>query len=179
MADEETKDGGEEKKPSMIKKLMLPVVMSLVVAGGAIGALNFFGIISIGAKPEMVESMEEEEGAESEMVGAKAGMPAFFFTLYPDMLVALTKNGKSRYLKLSIQVMSREEDVVAGVEQYHPIIRNNLLKLFQEVEFDLVASPQGIEALQEIAAVEVKRVLKQYHGPSAIEGVYFTSFVVQ
>ena len=184
MADEETTDGGEEPKPSMIKKLMMPLVLSFVTAGIAIGALNFFGVISFGDKAEVAEGMEGEEGAEGAddkeaMVGSKAGMPAFFFTLYPDMLVALTNNGKSRYLKLTIQVMSREEEVVAGVEQYHPIIRNNLLKLFQEVDFDLVASPQGIEALQGIAAEEIERVLKQYHGPSAVEGVYFTSFVVQ
>ncbi len=181
MADDETKDGGEEQKPSMIKKLMMPLVLSLVTAGIAIGALNFFGVISIGGKAEMAEGMEGEEGADGEeaVASGKAGMPAFFFKLYPDMLVALTNNGKSRYLKLTIEVMSREETVVEGVEQYHPIIRNNLLKLFQEVDFDLVSSPQGVEALQEIAAEEIERVLKQYHGPNAIEGVYFTSFVVQ
>ncbi len=44
MADEETTDGGEEQKPSLIKKLMMPVALSLVTVGIAVGALNFFGV---------------------------------------------------------------------------------------------------------------------------------------
>jgi len=184
MAKDETKDG-EEQKPSMIKKMMIPLVVLLVGGGGGVFALDFFGIISLkGEKEETAQSMEGEASAgsaesSSGMGGSKAGMPAFFFTLYPDMLVALTKDGRSRYLKLTIEVMSRDQTVVAGVEQYHPIIRNNLLKLFQEVEFDLLSSPEGVEALQTIAHEEIERVLQEYHGPSALEGVYFTSFVVQ
>ena len=180
MADEE-KPGVEEKKPSLIKKLMLPLVLSLAVTGGTLGALSFLGIVQLGGEPEMAAAVAGEEGAAAAtpMAGSEAGKPAFFFTFYPDMLVNLASGSQTHYLKLKIDVMARDEDVVAAVEQFHPIMRNNLIKIFQEVDYEIVASPQGIEALQKIAAEEVTRVLKKYHGPSEIEGVYFTSFVVQ
>ncbi|MFK8029922.1 MAG: flagellar basal body-associated protein FliL [Gammaproteobacteria bacterium] len=180
MADAEKTDG-EEKKPSLMKKLMLPVVMSLVVAGIAIGALHYFGVIKLGGEPEMAATAEGEEGAEGDMEpeGSKAGMPAFFFSFYPDMLVTMSSGSSTHYLKLKIDVMARDEELVAAVEQFHPIMRNNLIKLFQEVTYELASSPEGLETLQAMAAEEVKRVLKKYHGPSDIEGVYFTSFVVQ
>ncbi len=180
MAEEKDAEGTEEKKPSLIKKLMMPLVLSLVVSGGAIGALSFMGIISIGQPPQAaaVEGEEGEEGvaAASDM---EAGSPAFFFTFYPDFLVNLDANGKSHYLKVSIDVMSRDEEVIAGMELYHSILRNNILMLFKEIDYNTVNSNEGVESMQAMASEEIRRVLKKYHGNNSIEGVYFTSFVVQ
>ncbi|MEM7081986.1 MAG: flagellar basal body-associated FliL family protein [Pseudomonadota bacterium] len=186
MAEEEA-SAGEEAKPSLIKRLMLPVILSLVVAGAAVGGLSFFGIISFGPPP--ADAMAEEGGASEGSEGADggddmgdgaaAGSPAFFFSFYPDMLVTLGRGEGSHYLKLKIDVMARDEEVIKGVEQFHPILRNNLIKLFQEVDYATVAGSEGVETLQTIAFDEITRVLKQYHGSNQIEGVYFTSFVVQ
>ena len=183
--DEAAEAEAEAPKPSAIKKLMLPVVVALVMTGGTIGALQAFGVISFGSG-EAPSAAAEGEGAEGE--GAEgddapspesAGKPAYFFSFYPDMLVNFTADGQPHYLKLSIDVMSRNEDVIKGVEEYHSIMRNNLLMLFQKVQFDTVRSDEGIAEMQKLALDEIKRVLKQYHGENDVEGVYFTSFVVQ
>ena len=75
--------------------------------------------------------------------------------------------------------MSRDEDAIKGVEEYHAIMRNNILKLFQQVKYETVKGQEGMESMQKIALDEVRRVLKQYYGNDDVEGVYFTSFVVQ
>lgn len=180
MAEEQGKEGAEEQKPSLIKKLMLPIVLSLVVSGGVIGALKIFGVISIGG-PAVTGEVDGEEPADEAMTVSDkdAGSPAFFFTFYPDFLVNLDANGKSHYLKVSIDVMSRDEDVIAGMELYHSILRNNILMLFKDVSYDTVNSNEGVVSMQAMASEEIRRVLKKYHGKNSIEGVYFTSFVVQ
>ena len=180
MAEEQATEGAEEQKPSLIKKLMLPLVLSLVVSGGVVGALMFFGVISMGQPADTAE-MDGEELAEVDTTASdkEAGSPAFFFSFYPDFLINLDANGKSHYLKVSIDVMSRDEEVIAGVELYHSILRNNILMLFKDVGYDTVNSNEGVESMQAMAAEEIRRVLKKYHGKNSIEGVYFTSFVVQ
>lgn len=176
MADDDAKDG-EEKKPSMIKSLLVPLVTSLIAAGATVGGLGFMGVVNFGEQPPVAEAGAMEGGENGGEMAA--GSPAFFFTFYPDMLIRLPAGKKSHYLKLSVEVMSRQEEVVTGIEQYQPIIRNNLLKMFQEVDHSIVMGPNGVEELQIMAAEEIREVLKKYHGNDSIEGVYFSSFVVQ
>lgn len=174
-----------QPQPSLVKRLLLPLTVALVMTGGTLAALQVFGVISFGPAPAPAAPAEGAEGtAEGEVADVapspeSAGKPAFFFSFYPDMLVNFTADGQPHYLKLSLDVMSRNEDVIKGVEEYHAIMRNNLLILFQQVQFETVKSQEGIASMQALALEEIKRVLKQYHGENDVEGVYFTSFVVQ
>lgn len=183
MAEESKDEAQEPVKASPVKKLLVPVAVAVVMTGGALGALQAFGIISFGAAPAATAKVDAggTEGAEGENAPSpeSAGKPAYFFSFYPDMLVNFTADGQPHYLKLSIDVMSRNEDVIKGVEEYHAIMRNNLLMLFQKVQFETVRSDEGIAEMQQLALDEIKHVLKQYHGENDVEGVYFTSFVVQ
>ena len=178
MAEAAAQEAGQEQKASPIKKMLVPALASLVVLGVALGALNFFGIISFGEQAPPAEVVEEAEGEETPSPES-AGSPAYFFSFYPDMLVNFTADGRAHFLKVKIDDMSRDEDAIKGVEEYHSIMRNNLLMLFQQVKFETVNSQQGISEMQALALAEIKRVLKQYHGENDVEGVYFTSFVVQ
>jgi len=182
MAEAAVVEVGEVQKTSAIKKIMVPIAIGLVMTGIALGALHFLGLISIGgeAQSQTGDAAVEEAAEDDEMASPDtAGSAAFFFSFYPDMLVNFTSDGRAHYLKVSIDVMSRDEDAIKGVEEYHSIMRNNILKLFQQVQYETVKGTEGMESMQEIALQEVKRVLKQYHGNNNVEGVYFTSFVVQ
>jgi len=179
MADDAETEDQDAKKPSLIKKLMIPVLLVAVSAGGTFGGLKFSGML---AEPEPKEAEGEmAEGEESEEMAANSqvGKPAFFFTLYPDLLVNFQADGRSAYLKLAIDVMSHDEEVIQGVEAYQAIVRNNLLSAFQNINFNTAERQAGIESMRTLAMEEIKTVLTQYHGKSAVEGVYFTSFVLQ
>ncbi len=180
MADEPVTED-QPAKPSLIKKLALPLVLVLVSSGVTFGGLKFSGMLDP-APPPAAEMAEGEEGADGEEMGevsAMAGQPAFFFTLYPDMLVNFTADGRPAYLKLQIEMMSHDEDVITGVEQYQAIVRNNLLSAFAQINFDSAKRQESIANMRALALDEAKAVLKQYHGNNKLEGVYFTSFVVQ
>jgi len=167
-----------ETKPSLVKKLMIPLVLAIVSSGATFAGLKFSGLIGKPAA-EASADMPGEEGAATSAAGPNVGKPAFFFTLYPDMLVNFTSDGRPAYLKLKIDVMSHDEKVIEAVEEYLAIVRNNLLTAFQQVDFDSSNRQQSIEQMRELALNEIKTVLANYHGNDDVEGVYFTSFVVQ
>ncbi|MEO1576438.1 MAG: flagellar basal body-associated FliL family protein [Pseudomonadota bacterium] len=180
MADDETPEDGE-KKPSLVKKLLIPVVLVAISSGATFAGLKFTGMLD--PAPAAAQDGAEgtgEGGDDSATAGGNhVGKPAHFYTLYPDLLVNFSSDGRPAYLKLSVDIMAHDEGVIAGVEQFQAIIRNNLLSAFQDVEFNSAERTESIEALRELATEEIRSVLKNYHGNANIEGVYFTSFVVQ
>lgn len=167
-----------ETKPSLVKKIMIPLVLAIVSSGATFAGLKFSGILGSPAQ-EVPTEAGNEDGEPSSKAAQNVGKPAFFFKLYPDMLVNFTADGRPAYLKLAMDVMSHDEDAIAGVEEFQAIVRNNLLSAFQEVDFDSSNRQQSIEQMRELALTEVKTVLADYHGNDNLEGVYFTSFVVQ
>ncbi|MFK7886268.1 MAG: flagellar basal body-associated protein FliL [Gammaproteobacteria bacterium] len=180
MADEEAQEGQEGKKPSLIKKIALPLVIGLVSSGATFGGLKFSGMLDP-APPEAAETEMPTEGGEMAAAGSSShvGKPAFFFTLYPDLLVNFSSDGRPAYLKLAVDVMSHDEEAIKGVEEFQAIIRNNLLSAFQAVDFDSTQRQESIEAMRVLALEETRGVLTEYYGNQNVEGVYFTSFVVQ
>ncbi len=184
MADEPVTEDQEEQpaKPSLVKKLALPLVLVAVSSAATFGGLKFSGMLDASPPAEIAEGEAGEDGEEGEDMdapSAMAGQPAFFYKIYPDMLVNFMSDGRPAFLKLQIEVMAHDEEVIQGVELYQAIVRNNLLAAFAQINFDSAQHQQSITSMRELAHAEIKAVLKQYHGNSKIEGVYFTSFVVQ
>jgi len=180
MADDAATEGQEEAKPSLIKKLAFPLGLAILSSGGTFAGLKFSGLLDP-APPEVVDeaTMEGEEATPAASSGNHVGKPAFFFTLYPDLLVNFSSDGRPAYLKLAVDVMSHDEEAIKGVEEFQAIIRNNLLSAFQAVDFDSAKRQESIEAMRELALEETRGVLAEFYGEGKIEGVYFTSFVVQ
>lgn len=167
-----------QTSPSLVKKLMIPLILAIVSSGATFAGLKFSGLLGQPAAPTAVEGAGED-GTASAVAGQSVGKPAYFFTLYPDMLVNFTSDGRPAFLKLAIDVMSHDEKVIEAVEEYQAIVRNNLLAAFQEVDFDSSNRQQSIEQMRALALAEIRQVLANYHGNADVEGVYFTSFVVQ
>ena len=180
MADEENAEEGAQK-PSLVKKIAIPLVLVLISSGATFAGLKFTGMLD--AAPEGEEGMDGMQAAMPAPMPAgdtnHVGKPAHFYTLYPDLLVNFSSDGRPAYLKLSVDVMAHDESVIAGVEQFQAIIRNNLLAAFQTIDFDSTQRAESIESMRELAIEEIREVLTSYHGDANIEGVYFTSFVVQ
>ena len=82
-------------------------------------------------------------------------------------------------MQLRVKLMSRDPEIIEVVEQYKPILRNNLLLLFSSQKFEDVVTREGKEKLLEQALEEVNRTLFEEAGSDGVEAVYFTSFVAQ
>lgn len=149
------------------KKLLIIIAAAVVVLGGGAGA--FF---ALGGK---------EEGKEGEAEAAKheARLPGQFVTLEP-FVVNFGPGSSVRFLQIAVQLMTRDPHMVEFLERNTPIIRNDLLLLFGNKQPDEVSTNEGKEALRAAALETVRKIITaEGEKPEALEGIYFTSFVMQ
>lgn len=160
-----------EAAPAAKKKSKLPLIIAAVVvlAGGGGGAWFF---MSKGKG----EGEEGGKDAKKEAVVA----PAVYVSFEPPFVVNFDSGGKARFLQVAIQVMTRDPHVAEELELHNPVIRNDVLLLLSNQQYETLASREGKEKLQHEALEAVRHVIETNGGEAeAVESVLFTSFVMQ
>lgn len=192
MAEEELELDVNQPKSSKTMMILVIVLIVLVLAMGGVGAWLFLG------KDDSASSHSAEK--EEPVLG-----PLKYLTMVPEFIVNFGPGSKVRYLQVDLQLSSRDENALATVGTYRPVIRNDVLVLLSSVSFDDLKSREGKEKLQKkllntinkvviaashTASVDGEKDDKQdsTHGEHAstdedvkgpIENVYFTSFIMQ
>jgi flagellar protein FliL len=160
-------DGAAPAKPGGKKKLIIIILAVLVLAGGGAGAYFFF----LGHD----ESKPKEAKVEHAPVG-----PPLYVALDPPFVVNFEASQLVRFLQITVQLMSRDPETVEMIKANDPVIRNDLLLLFGNQSYDVIATREGKEKLREQALEAVRKIIKSAGGKSErVEAVYFTSFVMQ
>jgi len=108
-----------------------------------------------------------------------ASVPARYFALDPPLVVNLNENGGVRYLQVNVEVMARDEKIIAAVQQNVPLIRNDLVQLLSDRTPSDLMSREGREKARVEAQTAVNAILAREAGDSQIESLLFTGFVVQ
>jgi len=172
MADEDLDDLIEEK-PAGIKKLAIYAAIGvLVIVGGVGGSMYLMG----GFPPEL--SMDGASDAAEQQAAVKK--EAHYFSLDPAFVVNFQGGSKrSRYLKVELDAVTHDEDVLLVVRKHMPLIRNNLVLLFSNQTYDEMLSHEGKEKLRAETLIEIQKVLEKESGGKGVDEVYFTSFVMQ
>ena len=166
---EEQAGTGTGKSGGTAKLLLVSLVVSLVMSS-AVGAAVYF-LLQDGPPASAAEEASEE--AENEPAG-----PPIYHELEDSFIVNLSEQ-PGRFLQVSVQLMTRNEQVVDAIDRHTPIIRNNLLILFSTQTLEDISTREGKEALRVAALEEVKAILEQRGEPDDVEEVFFTSLVVQ
>jgi len=178
-------EGG--KKPSKLKLIILILVVGLIFAGlGVGGAWYFLGMPNPMAQ-QADDTGDEEATAEEEVADKpkkkkkkkKNEGPPLFVELDPDFVISFKDQRQARFMQLRVKLMSRDPEVIEIVDQYKPILRNNLLLLFSSQKFDEVVTREGKEKLLKLALEEVNHTLDEEAGSDGVDAVYFASFVAQ
>jgi len=165
--------------PGVVTIAIVAFVMSLlaVIAGGYVNAklhpmpdfkLSKDGVIT----PVVPEGSSGKEGAEKE---AKASL---YYAIDPPLVVNFEDGSVVRFLQITMEVMAHDQKSLDSVQRNLPMIRNNLLLLMSNRNYQSLMSREGkdklrAEALAEIRAVQTKQ------GGGDIDDLLFTSFVVQ
>lgn len=171
MADEQ--DAAEAQAP--VAKVGLVQILIFVVLAGAIQAGVGFMTASM-VKGAITDAMTEEEEPEVEVADLE---PANYLPLDPPLVVNFDDNGESRFLQVSVQVMSRDQKVYEEAKIHAPAIRNSLLLLLGTVNYEMVTTRSGKEELQTMALTTADDVMASLSGVRGLDGLYFTNFVVQ
>ncbi|WP_028294684.1 flagellar basal body-associated FliL family protein [Oceanobacter kriegii] len=177
-ADQDLKlDEGEEEKPKSKLKLIIIIVVALLVLGGG-GAAAYF-LLFAGEDTEAVEGEEVVE--EEEEVPEEPPIPAQYIILKPEFVVSYQVGPRQRFIQLSIEIMTRKQTVVDGLTLHEPMIRNEILRVLSEQDFNKLRTHEGKMALRQAIHDRIAQALSReaYTQPEDVEAVLFTNFVMQ
>jgi len=148
-------------------KLPLVIGAALVLLGG--GAAAFWYL-----RPHKAPDKPAAEAS------AAARSAPLYYKFDPAFVVNFGAEGNVRFLQITLEAMSRDPAVVEAIKSNEPAIRNDLVLLFSAQQYDALMAPEGKEKLREATLESVRKAINAEGGKgAAIEGVYFTSFVIQ
>ncbi len=182
---EQSEEAGEKATPSTLKIIIVSVLLTVVIGGGLVAGTYYF--VSNMNPPQAAagtggdETGDGEDG--EELADSKPSAPPQYFSLDPKFVVSFRNQRNARFMQFSIEVMTRNKDVIANLEKHMPVIRSSLLMLFGNQEYEEMVTRQGKEKLLKDVVTEINTVLKKVTGDddpeSSVEAAYFTSFVIQ
>jgi flagellar FliL protein len=106
--------------------------------------------------------------------------PPQYLALDPPFVVNFQADQLVRFLQVSVEVMSRDPKTLTLLKDNDPVLRNDLLILFGNQKYAVLATPAGKEQLRKDALAVIRKDLAQAGGdPKRVAAVYFTSFVMQ
>ena len=164
-ADEEL-DLGEEKS-SKSKLIIIIAIAAVLLIGG--GAAAYF----------LLSSGETEEGGaeESEAAAEVEKGPAQYLDFKPPFVVNLP--GRPSLLQIGVSVRVYSEPMAEFIRHNDPMIRHHMLNLLSTKEAKTLKTREAKEALQAEMLQALNKVVKELEGPGEVDGVFFTSFVMQ
>ena len=163
---EATANAAEDAAPRKSRKLLIIGIAAFVVlAGGGAAAFMMMG----NNDPHKKHEVKKEPAK-----------PPLYVALDPPFVVNFEGEQLVRFLQVTVQVLTREPETQELLKVNDPVIRNDLLMLFANQKYEVVAQREGKEKLRMEALKSIKHVVETNGGkPDSIENVYFTSFVMQ
>jgi flagellar FliL protein len=178
-AAEEAPPPPPKKSGGMMMNAIVVFVMALlaVIAGGFINAkLHPMPDLKLGKDGTITPVVAvAASGAHGEDGGGKA---AVYYAIDPPLVVNFEDGSVVRFLQITMEIMAHDQKAIESVQKNMPLIRNNLLLLMSNRNYQSLMSREGKEKLRAEALAEVNNVQKK-QGSADIDDVLFTSFVVQ
>jgi flagellar protein FliL len=161
---------------------MKTLIKYLIIATAVLGlpgGLYLAGLISIG-KPA-TEGPVDEHGDPIPAATAGASEP-LYLPMDPPFVVNFQHRGSLHYLQLEMQLMYHDQKILDTIEARMPAVRNELILLFSNQDFETLISSEGkemlrdriVQAVNSVAGVEPDQETGQSDGK-----VYLTHFVMQ
>ncbi len=180
---EKVEKGEPVNKPkgSMLKVILIVLSIVLAVAGSVVATLYFAGVFPGGNETSAEASVDDGSGeskGKSKKKKVAKGPPIYLPFEDPFVVNFIDKN-QIRYLQINVEVMARDQDVIDSIGAHLPKIKNNLLVLFSDLDFDMITNVAGKQKLRDLALEELRKILKDETGNGEVEALYFTGFVMQ
>jgi flagellar FliL protein len=171
------------KKGGPLKFILIGVAAVTLMVAGMFGGPLVKGMLG-GDEAAVEEGAAADAGAQGASAGTLASLeqdePALYQGIHPPLLINfMDARGKSRFLQISLELMTREQRVVDAIKNHNAVIRNNLILLYGDIDYETVTTREGKEQMLADALAEVRQILLERIGDEGVEDVYFTNLVVQ
>ena len=154
--------------------LLVIILAALLAAGAAGGGVYFFT-----ASKDKVEAAPDGEAVDKAKEKVPKG-PAVYVKLDPPFVANFEAKGQNRFLQVSVEVMTRDPATADLIKLHDPMIRNDLLMLFGNQQYENISTREGKDKLRLEALALVGKVIAAEGGNAKkVEQLYFTSFVMQ
>jgi len=107
----------------------------------------------------------------------KEDLTPAYVKLSPSIIANV--QGKAKYIRLDIQLMTKDGDNAPEIELHTPAIRHELLLLLGDQKGKDLKSKNGQEKLRKIALKSVQKVTEEMTGKKVVDDLFFTYYVVQ
>lgn len=181
-------DEGEQAPPPAAKKS--GGIMGMLVSGIGIFVLTLAAVVVggvINAKLHPMPDLKLDKDGKITAVsgsssagshGEEAAKASVFYAIDPPLVVNFEDGSVVRFLQITMEVMAHDPKTIESVQKNIPLIRNNLLLLMSNRNYQSMMSREGKEGLRKEALGEVNNVQKK-QGAEPIDDLLFTTFVVQ
>jgi flagellar FliL protein len=165
--------------------------LGMLMNGSAIFALSLAAAVSggfINAKLHPLPELQlDKDGKITTIAPAAAAAhgegdgkvtAALYYAIDPPLVVNFEDGAVVRFLQITMEVMAHDEKAIDSVQKNIPLIRNNLLMLMSNRDYQTMMSRDGKEQLRHEALAEIRKVQTQTGAPD-VDDLLFTTFVVQ
>jgi flagellar FliL protein len=183
----ETPNTPAKKKGGTMKKMVLFVVAPLVLIGGGAGA----GLYAAGSKahgladdPNRPKLMLKEGETGKPASGPEPAHidPALYMSTYLPIEQPFTSNLRDTdgFLQLGLGVSTYyDHRVLDNLKRADMPVRSAVLEVLSQQEAEVINTPEGKDMLRRRLRDAINKVLTEHEGFGGIDGVYFTSFIIQ
>ena len=196
MSDQSTPEG--KSKKGGILKILLFVIGGLVLVGIGLGAGFFLFAKNVTPSEEIdmiierklqeagqlppAEEASVDESASRSRIARPAERSQTFITSYYEVPGNFTTNLRAsrKFLQVAIGVSTQyDETVMRNVETHQLALRSEVLGVISEFTEEDVQGKDGRDAIALRMRDAINAKLEQLEGFGGIEGVHFTSFILQ
>lgn len=174
------------KKGSAKKIILWSVITLLLVGGATAGGLYFAGMLpGFTAQDDGADSADSKDskkkgkGKKGKQKEKEPLQPVIYQALEPPFVVNFQDQSQVRFLQISMEVSTRDPEVVGDIKKHMPVIRNNIVLLLSSQSYSGINTREGKEKLRTDTLAEIHKILTERTGKPGIDDVYFTSFVMQ
>lgn len=157
-------------KPKKKKTLLIAIIALLVLGGG--GAGWYFTMGKKPADPKAAAEASKHEDDSKPPVYSRLDV----FTVNLQKAEGETED---TYLQTEFQLKVADEKVAESVKVRSPEIRNALLLLLSSKTKTELVSIEGKQKLSDEIIAQINKIVGAKDPKSGVQGVYFTSFVIQ
>jgi flagellar FliL protein len=151
------------------------LTLGAVVAGGFVNAsLHPLPDFKLGTDGS-ITAVKPVSAAHDAEGGGKAEL---YFAIDPPLVVNFEEGAAVRFLQITMEAMAKDQRAIDSVQKNVPLVRNNLLLLMSNRDYQTLMTREGKEKLRQEALAEVRAIQKKESSPP-IDDLLFTSFVVQ
>ena len=169
---------GTEPAPKSKSGLIILIVGVVLLLGvSATATLILTGVLSGDeAPPEQAPA-----GAKTDEHAAEKGArkPLNYVPLDPPFVVNFSGNSSTRFLQITVEAGTRDPEAVDLIKDQLPAIRDALVMLFSGQDPKVLNTREGKEKLRSDTLSAIQKVMRSETGKPRVEGVFFTSFVMQ